>query len=98
GDGSQRGGASRVGKGGERGVVNGGGRAMAATPTFDLLRVQRRDDLGSEYPRLKFLDGEEESGASAWPRDGDGEGPFSLRRYESFEAYATEQSASGNAT
>ncbi|CAN0175564.1 unnamed protein product, partial [Ectocarpus sp. 8 AP-2014] len=98
GDGSFRGGAARVGKGGERNAVNGGGRAMASTPTFHMLRVRKRNGevkrQGSEPPRLELLGGDGggrgESATSA-------SAPFSLRRYESFEAYATEQSASGNA-
>ncbi|CAM9344154.1 unnamed protein product [Ectocarpus sp. 12 AP-2014] len=98
GDGDFRGGAARAGKGGKREAVNGGGRVMASTPNFHMLRVRNRNGegerQGSDPPRLEFLGGEGEGGgesATSAP------GPFSLRRYESFEAYATEQSASGNA-
>ncbi|CAM9984555.1 unnamed protein product, partial [Ectocarpus sp. 6 AP-2014] len=61
GDGGFRGGAARAGKGGKREAVNGGGRAMAATPTFHMLRVRKRNGegerQGSDSPQLEFLGG-----------------------------------------
>lgn len=58
--GSFRGGAARVGKGGKREAVNGGGRAMAATPTFRMLRVRKRNGEGERQGSepLEFLGGE----------------------------------------
>ncbi|CAN0109099.1 unnamed protein product [Ectocarpus sp. 4 AP-2014] len=92
GDGTFRGG------GGKREAVNGGGRVMASTPTFHMLRVRKRNGegerQGSESPRLEFLSGEGGGGGESATSASE---PFSLRRYESFEAYATEQSARGNA-